>query len=224
MQRLLVWTASCFSDVAMEMMVEDGAWKLAVVELFVLPTWCWCMKELRCGEDGGGIAADSNQARRCGKKNTEMWLLWREWRALMVVAAWRCRSVVLQGVEAAGSRRTLRFSGEATVQMREHASASRGHYCCATWFPPRFCGGSARRTKAGRHRGWLWWGHWYRMATVARNLEVQVWCWWLAVVGKLVADKGGGCHGWWRIILFLFKIIEYGVSWLRKLSEIPTGH
>ena len=29
---------------------------------------------------------------------------------------------------------------------------------------------------------------------------------------------------WWRIILFLFKIIEYGVSWLRKLSEIPTGH
>ena len=21
-----------------------------------------------------------------------------------------------------------------------------------------------------------------------------------------------------------FKIIEYGVSWLRKLSEIPTGH
>jgi len=29
---------------------------------------------------------------------------------------------------------------------------------------------------------------------------------------------------WWRIILFSFKIIEYGVSWLRKLSEIPTGH
>ena len=29
---------------------------------------------------------------------------------------------------------------------------------------------------------------------------------------------------WWRIILFLFKNIEYGVSWLRKLSEIPTGH
>jgi len=29
---------------------------------------------------------------------------------------------------------------------------------------------------------------------------------------------------WWRIILFLFNIIEYGVSWLRKLSEIPTGH
>ena len=27
---------------------------------------------------------------------------------------------------------------------------------------------------------------------------------------------------WWRIILFLFKIIEYGVSWLGKLSEIPT--
>ena len=31
-------------------------------------------------------------------------------------------------------------------------------------------------------------------------------------------------HEGWRIILFLFKIIEYGVSWLRKLSEIPTGH
>jgi len=31
-------------------------------------------------------------------------------------------------------------------------------------------------------------------------------------------------ENWWRIILFLFKIIEYGVSWLRKLSEIPTGH
>jgi len=29
---------------------------------------------------------------------------------------------------------------------------------------------------------------------------------------------------WWRIILFLFKIIEYDVSWLRKLSEIPTRH
>ena len=29
---------------------------------------------------------------------------------------------------------------------------------------------------------------------------------------------------WWRIMLFSFKIIEYGVSWLRKLSEIPTGH
>jgi len=29
---------------------------------------------------------------------------------------------------------------------------------------------------------------------------------------------------WWTNILFLFKIIEYGVSWLRKLSEIPTGH
>jgi len=25
-------------------------------------------------------------------------------------------------------------------------------------------------------------------------------------------------------MLFLFKIIEYGVSRLRKLSEIPTGH
>jgi len=36
-------------------------------------------------------------------------LLWREWRALMVVAAWRCRSAVLQGVEVVGSRRTLRF-------------------------------------------------------------------------------------------------------------------
>ena len=31
-------------------------------------------------------------------------------------------------------------------------------------------------------------------------------------------------EGWWRINLFLFKIIEYGVSWLRKVSEIPTGH
>jgi len=29
---------------------------------------------------------------------------------------------------------------------------------------------------------------------------------------------------WWRIIMFLFKIIEYGVSWLRKLSEISTRH
>jgi len=29
---------------------------------------------------------------------------------------------------------------------------------------------------------------------------------------------------WWRIILFSFKIIKYGVSWLRKVSEIPTGH
>jgi len=30
--------------------------------------------------------------------------------------------------------------------------------------------------------------------------------------------------GWWRSILFLFKIMEYGVSWLRKLSEIHTQH
>jgi len=29
-------------------------------------------------------------------------------------------------------------------------------------------------------------------------------------------DEGLSCS--------LFKIIEYGVSWLRKLSEIPTGH
>ena len=28
----------------------------------------------------------------------------------------------------------------------------------------------------------------------------------------------------WMIILFLFKIIEYGVSRLKKLSEIPIGH
>jgi len=25
-------------------------------------------------------------------------------------------------------------------------------------------------------------------------------------------------------MLFSFKIIEYGMSWLRKLSEIPTRH
>jgi len=30
---------------------------------------------------------------------------------------------------------------------------------------------------------------------------------------------------WWlRIMLFSFNIIEYGVSWLRKLSEISIGH
>jgi len=30
------------------------------------------------------------------------------------------------------------------------------------------------------------------------------------------SDEGLSCS--------FFKIIEYGVSWLRKLSEIPTGH
>jgi len=38
--------------------------------------------------------------------------------------------------------------------------------------------------------------------------------------GENVDNKGG----WWRIMLFSFKIIEYGVSWLRKLSELPIGH
>jgi len=39
-----------------------------------------------------------------------------------------------------------------------------------------------------------------------------------------IQDNLGSDTKWWRINLFLFKIIEYGVSWLRKLSEIPTGH
>ena len=34
--------------------------------------------------------------------------------------------------------------------------------------------------------------------------------------GKGSSDEGLTCS--------FFKIIEYGVSWLRKLSEIPTGH
>jgi len=40
----------------------------------------------------------------------------------------------------------------------------------------------------------------------------------------IIQEHVNGFQKWWRIILFLFKIIEYGVSWLRKLSEISTGH
>jgi len=40
----------------------------------------------------------------------------------------------------------------------------------------------------------------------------------------IMENKLKSLNTWWRIILFLFKIIEYGVSWLRKWGEIPTGH
>ena len=40
----------------------------------------------------------------------------------------------------------------------------------------------------------------------------------------IMENKLKSLNTWWTIILFLFKIIEYGVSWLRKWGEIPTRH
>jgi len=77
------------------------------------------------------------------------------------------------------------------------------------------------------------WGR--RMESVVWNVKNEAWA-----VNVMKGNGDGGSHeqagmrkkkkmvmvimSWWRIILFLFKIIEYGVSWLRKLSEIPNGH
>ena len=39
-----------------------------------------------------------------------------------------------------------------------------------------------------------------------------------------IQDNLGSRYQMMNDYIVPFKIIEYGVSWLRKLSEIPTGH